>query len=72
MESIPIPIDSDFKVKIEGLSSSILAGKADIVSTMKQIDLLVYRLYNLTYDEICVIDPDTPIMREEYGIRIIP
>ena len=67
LESIPIPIvGSDFRDKIEGLSSSILAGKVYIVNMMTQIDLLVYRLYNLTYDEILIIDPDTPITREEY------
>ena len=32
----------------------------------QQIDLLVYRLYNLTYDEICVIDQDTSITKEGY------
>ena len=32
----------------------------------KQIDRLVYHLYNLTYDEVLIVDPDTPITREEY------
>ena len=67
LESIPI-VDSDFRDKIESLSSSILAGKVDIVNMMTQIDLLVYSLYNLTYDEICIIDPKTDIMREVYEI----
>lgn len=31
-----------------------------------QIDHIVYHLYNLTYDEVLVIDPETPITREEY------
>ena len=31
-----------------------------------QIDLLVYRLYGLTYDEVLIVDPNTPITREEY------
>ena len=31
-----------------------------------QIDKLVYRLYGLSYDEVLIIDPDTPITREEY------
>ena len=30
------------------------------------IDLLVYNLYNLTYDEVLIVDPDTSITREEY------
>lgn len=32
----------------------------------QQIDHIVYHLYNLTYDEVLVIDPETPITREEY------
>ena len=32
----------------------------------EQIDLLVYHLYNLTYDEVLIVDPDTPITRDEY------
>ena len=31
-----------------------------------QIDLLVYHLYGLTYDEVLIVDPETPITREEY------
>lgn len=32
----------------------------------QQIDLFVYHLYGLTYDEVLIIDPETPIIREEY------
>lgn len=31
-----------------------------------KMDLLVYRLYGLTYDEVLVVDPETGITREEY------
>ena len=31
-----------------------------------QINNIVYHLYNLTYDEVLIIDPQTPISREEY------
>lgn len=31
-----------------------------------QIDLFVYHLYGLTYDEVLIVDPETPITREEY------
>ena len=30
------------------------------------IDLIVYQLYGLTYDEVLIVDPDTPITREDY------
>ena len=37
-----------------------------IASTDKKIDLRVYHLYGLSYDEICVVDPQTSITQEEY------
>ena len=37
-----------------------------IAQTDKEIDLRVYDLYGLTYDEVLTVDPETPIMREEY------
>jgi hypothetical protein len=30
------------------------------------IDNCVYHLYNLTYDEVLIVDPETPITKEEY------
>ena len=33
---------------------------------LKDVDLLVYHLYGLTYDEVLIVDPETPITREEY------
>lgn len=32
----------------------------------QEIDLIVYHLYELSFDEILIIDPDTSITREEY------
>lgn len=32
----------------------------------KKIDLLVYKLYGLTYNEVLIVDPQTPITRDEY------
>ena len=37
-----------------------------IAQTDKEIDLRVYNLYGLTYDEVLTVDQETPIMREEY------
>ena len=37
-----------------------------IAKTDQEIDLRVYRLYGLTYDEVRIVDPNTPIKREEY------
>lgn len=32
----------------------------------QQIDIFIYHLYGLTYDEVLIVDPETPITREEY------
>ena len=39
---------------------------ADTSALENQIDFLVYHLYGLTYDEVLIVDPETPISREEY------
>ena len=39
---------------------------ADISPLESEIDRLVYQLYGLTYDEVLIVDPETPITREEY------
>jgi len=31
-----------------------------------QIDILVYKLYNLTYDEVLIVDPEFSLSKEEY------
>lgn len=67
LESIPVPIvNPKLRLAIEHLSSDILSGSGDTLSIMQQIDVLVYHLYGLTYDEVLIIDPETPITREEY------
>lgn len=42
--------------------------KADITNIENQIDILVYKLYNLTYEEVKVIDPniESIISKEDY------
>ena len=42
--------------------------QADTSSLENEIDKKVYRLYGLTYDEVLIVDPDTPITREKYSI----
>ena len=57
------------KVQIEELVNAILQGKLSDADTSKEeseIDFLVYHLYALTYDEVLIVDPETPITREEY------
>ncbi len=57
------------KAQIEDLVNAILQGKLSDADTSKEetaIDLFVYHLYGLTYDEVLIVDPETPITREEY------
>ena len=37
-----------------------------IAATDREIDLRVYHLYGLTYDEVLTVDPNTTITKEEY------
>ena len=53
------------------LVDKILAAKkadprADTGAWEAEIDFLVYKLYGVSYDEVLVVDPGTPITREEY------
>ena len=68
---LPIPFASNNQQPIIDLVDRILDAKrknpnADTSSLEQQIDLLVYHLYGLTYSEVLIVDPETPITREEY------
>ena len=39
---------------------------ADVSLLENKIDILVYKLYGLNYDEVLIVDSETPITREEY------
>lgn len=36
-----------------------------------EIDLMVYALYSLTYEEVCIVDPNTTITKESYEKNLI-
>ena len=38
----------------------------DTTAEEKQIDLMVYKLYELTYDEVKIIEPEFEMSKEEY------
>ena len=67
---LPIPQSYDnptFANLVQQLVSVIENDKdADISPYLNQIDHIVYHLYGLTYDEVRIVDPQTPISREEY------
>lgn len=45
----------------------ILELKEQIDKTDKEIDLMVYKLYSLTYQEVKIIDPNFWLSEEEYN-----
>jgi hypothetical protein len=73
LQGIPLPNVTGSKTakEIMKLVDKILAAKAadpksDTSSLEWQIDNLVYRLYNLTWEEVKVIKPGFPMSRTEY------
>ena len=70
MERIPIcEINRDKQSALSSLVRKVLeedVGDGSFRILIERIDFLVYHLYGLTYDEVLVVDPDTPITREEY------
>lgn len=68
--NLPIKIAKNQK-EIVRLVDKIMNAKkcnpqVDISALDIQLDIKVYQLYGLSYDEVKIIDPDTPITREEY------
>lgn len=72
IKGFPLPIASNEQIRSLGkVSKKVLTKKKTNLSTdtsalENQIDFLVYHLYGLTYDEVLIVDPETPIFREEY------
>ena len=75
IKDFPLPCVSDEqKASITNLVNRILSLKsentdADTSALENEIDKKVYHLYGLDYDEVLIVDPETPIIREEYERR---
>jgi len=68
------PTDKEQK-QIEKLFDEILKkkkSKHDTTSLEKEIDVLVYKLYELTYDEVKIIDKDFWLSEDEYLAKPYP
>lgn len=69
---IPIIVaDKEMQDVIAHFVDAIISEKSleiDVSTSVieNSINKLVYHLYNLTYDEVLIVDPETPITREEY------
>ena len=76
-KAIKIPrMNAEAKGVLESLVDTMLSLHADqqqssgleqeIAKIEQKIDLLVYHLYGLTYADVLIVDPETPISKEEY------
>lgn len=64
-----IPIATINDIELNHLVKKAIENKAehkDCSAILQKIDAIVYHLYGLTYDEVLIVDPQTPITREEY------
>lgn len=69
IKQIRIPQTRDYR--IDDLVNKIFIAKrntheVDITEYEQEVDRIVYKLYGLTYEEVKIVDPDTPITKEEY------
>lgn len=70
ISALPFATCENMQVVID-LVNEILVKKGkdhnvDVTELENKIDHIVYHLYNLTYEEVLIVDPQTPITREEY------
>lgn len=72
LQQIPIAVPrAETQVQLGHIVEDIINRKSadenvSIQGLESQIDNIVYHLYNLTYDEVLIVDPDIPIGRDEY------
>lgn len=72
LEKLPIPeVDASNEKRLREMVDEIVEQRSvnqssDISVLENEINSLVYHLYDLTYDEVLIVDPQTPITREEY------
>jgi len=69
-ENIPVPhLSNPLQQPFIDLVNMILEGKEnglDTTALEQQIDLMVYRIYEFTYEEVKVIDPEFKLIKEAY------
>lgn len=67
LELLPIKHfnNEEFNSLVEKIVSNHQVG-TNCYKECNEMNMIVYKLYNISYDEVLIIDPDTPITREEY------
>ncbi len=72
LQQIPIAVpEIEVQTRIGRIVEDIIVRKsanenASIQDVENQIDIIVYHLYDLTYDEVLIVDSQTQITREQY------
>jgi len=68
--NLPLPkISTSQQKPFEELVNKIIVKKEkgeDTTDLEREIDLMVYKLYDLTFDEVKIVEPDFPLTEEEY------
>ena len=66
LAQLPIPEISNLILnKIDALVCDLSELNTE-QNSQTELDIIISHLYNLTYDEVLIVDPETPITREEY------
>lgn len=69
---IPLPnMDKSAEEILTSLVNEIIYLKSKNVSSdthwlERKVNFIIYKLYNLTYNDVLIIDPQTSITQEEY------
>ena len=75
VNALPLPRlieeNAENRASVIAMADKILAAKkadptTDTEALEKQIDLLIYKLYGLSYDEVLVVEPEIGITKEDY------
>ncbi len=72
LKKLPVRVPSNLQ-QFTSCANQILKGKReglDTITLEQQIDVMIYKLYDLTYDEVLLVEPEFAerMSREEYEI----
>lgn len=66
ISGFPVPYpSSSLKLKVEELVRTI-SKDANLIDSINELNILVYKLYNLNIGEVLIIDPEFSLTNEEY------
>lgn len=70
LKKLPVRVPSNLQ-QFTSCANQILKGKReglDTITLEQQIDVMIYKLYDLTYDEVLLVEPEFAerMSREEY------